>query len=79
MALSQQLVHKQTQKIIITQELRQSIELLPMSNLELAEKIQKEVLENPMLEMAEDARADAPEPVLESTPAPERTPRLSGR
>jgi RNA polymerase sigma-54 factor len=76
MALSQQLVHKQTQKIIITQELRQSIELLPMSNLELAEKIQKEVLENPMLEMAEDARADAPEPVLESTPAPEE-PRVS--
>lgn len=76
MALSQQLVHKQTQKIIITQELRQSIELLPMSNLELAEKIQKEVLENPMLEMAEEPRADAPEPVPENTPAPEN-PRSS--
>jgi len=76
MALSQQLVHKQTQKIIITQELRQSIELLPMSNLELAEKIQKEVLENPMLEMAEDQRSEVPEAIPENTPAPEE-PRVS--
>ncbi|HNE23982.1 MAG TPA: hypothetical protein PLG78_12485, partial [Leptospiraceae bacterium] len=48
MALSQNLVQKQTQKLIITQDLRQSIELLPLSNLELSEKIEKEVLENPM-------------------------------
>jgi RNA polymerase sigma-54 factor len=48
--LSQQLVQKQTQKLLITPELRQSIELLPLSTLELADKIQAELIENPMLE-----------------------------
>ena len=50
MALSQNLVQKQTQRLVITQDLRQSIELLPLSNLELSERIQKELLENPLLE-----------------------------
>lgn len=52
MALSQNLIQKQTQKLIITQDLRQSIELLPLSNIELSERIQKELVENPMLEEA---------------------------
>jgi RNA polymerase sigma-54 factor len=50
MALTQTLVQKQTQKIIMTQDLRQSIELLPLSTLELAEKIESEMIENPLLE-----------------------------
>ncbi|MCB1172625.1 MAG: RNA polymerase factor sigma-54 [Leptospiraceae bacterium] len=50
MALSQQLVQKQTQKLVMTQDLRQSIELLVMSNVELNERLQKELLENPLLE-----------------------------
>jgi RNA polymerase sigma-54 factor len=50
MALSQTLVQKQTQKLIMTQDLRQSIELLPLSTMELAEKIQSELIENPLLE-----------------------------
>ena len=41
--LSQQLVHKQTQKLVMTADLRQSIELLPLSTLELADKIQAEL------------------------------------
>ncbi len=53
MALSQNLVQKQTQRLVITQDLRQSIELLPLSNLELSERIQKEILENPLLEERE--------------------------
>jgi DNA-directed RNA polymerase specialized sigma54-like protein len=48
--LSQSLVQKQTQKLIMTQDLRQSIELLPLSTQELAEKIQNEIIENPLLE-----------------------------
>ncbi len=48
--LSQQLVQKQSQKLVITQDLRQSIELLQLSNLELSGRIQKELLENPLLE-----------------------------
>jgi len=50
MALSQHLVQKQTQKLIITQDLRQSIELLPLSNIELSERIQNELVENPLLD-----------------------------
>ncbi|MCB1315143.1 MAG: RNA polymerase factor sigma-54 [Leptospiraceae bacterium] len=55
MALSQNLYQKQTQRLVITQDLRQSIELLPLSNLELSEKIQKEILENPLLEETESS------------------------
>lgn len=62
MALSQQLVQKQTTKLVITQDLRQSIELLPLSNLELADKIQQELLENPLLEAAENADASDESP-----------------
>ena len=50
MNLSQQLVHKQTQRLVMTHDLRQSIELLPLSNLELSEKIQSELIDNPLLE-----------------------------
>ncbi|MBE7411305.1 MAG: RNA polymerase factor sigma-54 [Leptospiraceae bacterium] len=50
MGLSQRIVQKQTQKLVITQDLRQSIELLQLSTVELLEKIQSELMENPMLE-----------------------------
>ncbi|MCB1176709.1 MAG: RNA polymerase factor sigma-54 [Leptospiraceae bacterium] len=50
MALTQTLNIKQTQKLVMTQDLRQSIELLPLSTLELAEKIESELIENPLLE-----------------------------
>lgn len=48
--LGQYLVQKQTQKLVMTTDLRQSIELLPLSTAELAEKIQSELVENPLLE-----------------------------
>ncbi|PJZ69531.1 RNA polymerase sigma-54 factor [Leptospira perolatii] len=50
MNLNQQLVQKQTQKLVMTQDLRQSIELLPLSTVELADRISAELIENPMLE-----------------------------
>ncbi|MBX7057433.1 MAG: RNA polymerase factor sigma-54 [Leptospirales bacterium] len=68
MALSQHLVQKQTQRLIITQDLRQSIELLPLSNLELQDRIQKELLENPLLEEAPESEAA---PSSETDQAPE--------
>lgn len=43
---------KQTQKLVMTQTLRQSIEMLQMTNLELSELISEEFLENPILEEA---------------------------
>ena len=61
MALSQQLVQKQTQRLVMTQDLRQSIELLPLSNLELSERIQSELLENPLLELKEEEENREPQ------------------
>jgi RNA polymerase sigma-54 factor len=41
---------KQTGRLALTQQLVQSIEMLQLSNLELAEKISSELIENPVLE-----------------------------
>ncbi|TGL59435.1 RNA polymerase factor sigma-54 [Leptospira sarikeiensis] len=62
MNLNHQLVQKQTQKLVMTQDLRQSIELLPLSTLELADRISAELVENPMLEEeASSERSKSPE------------------
>lgn len=45
---------EQTQKLIITPELRQAIAILQLSSLELHEFIEQEMLENPVLELGED-------------------------
>lgn len=71
MALSQHLVQKQTQRLVITQDLRQSIELLPLSNLELSEKIEQELLENPMLESASDSGDPAGDDPIAGEDAPQ--------
>jgi len=47
---------KQTQKLVMTQTLRQSIEMLQMTNLELSELISQEFLENPILEEASSSQ-----------------------
>ena len=53
MALSQKLVQKQTQTINLSNQLRQAIEILEMSFLDLNAHIQTKILENPFLEMGE--------------------------
>ena len=50
MALQQRLHTKLVQKLILTPSLQQAIKLLPMSTLELADMLNQEVVENPMLE-----------------------------
>lgn len=45
---------EQTQKLVMTPELRQAIVILQLSTLELAEYLQQEVLENPVLEIKEE-------------------------
>lgn len=45
---------EQTQKLIMTPELRQAIVILQLSTLELADYIQQELEENPILELRED-------------------------
>lgn len=50
MKLGHDLTLEQTQKLILTPELKQAIELLQFTNLELKEYIENEIQENPMLE-----------------------------
>lgn len=51
MRLEHSLKLEQTQKLIMTQELRQAIQLLQYNSLELNEYIKEQIEENPMLEM----------------------------
>ncbi|MDJ0836089.1 MAG: RNA polymerase factor sigma-54 [Acidobacteriota bacterium] len=55
MALEQRLSLKLSQKLVMTQSLQQAIKLLQMSHLELADTIQAELLENPMLDDARES------------------------
>ncbi|MCP4134650.1 MAG: RNA polymerase factor sigma-54 [bacterium] len=50
MAVSLQLGVKQTQKLVMTQTLRQAIEMLQLSTVEISERIAEEFLQNPVLE-----------------------------
>ena len=56
---------EQTQKLIMTPELRQAITILQLSAMELAEYIEQELLENPVLEKKEEAEKSEHE---ETTP-----------
>ena len=59
---------KLQQKLILTPSLQQAIKLLPMSTLELADMLQQEITENPLLEEElERERSEAQEPT-EATP-----------
>ncbi len=53
MKLRQRLSQRQSQSLVMTQELQQAIRLLQMSNLELQAFIAQEVETNPLLELAE--------------------------
>jgi RNA polymerase sigma-54 factor len=69
MAISQKLHTKLVQKLILTPSLQQAIKLLPMSTLELADLLNQEMVENPLLEEvpteelqpAEQAQQEKPE------------------
>ena len=50
MAIQQKLSTRLVQKLILTPSLQQAIKLLPMTTLELAELLNQEMVENPMLE-----------------------------
>ena len=50
MAITQRLHTKLVQKLILTPSLQQAIKLLPMTTIELADMLNQEVVENPMLE-----------------------------
>lgn len=52
---------EQTQKLIMTPELRQAITILQLSSVDLAEYIEKELLENPFLEKREEVEKEEQE------------------
>lgn len=54
MALSLQQVQRQTQRLIMTPQMQQSIQLLQMNSMDLEMLIRGEMLENPFLELGDD-------------------------
>ncbi|MAN80204.1 MAG: RNA polymerase sigma-54 factor [Rhodospirillaceae bacterium] len=54
MALTPRLDQRQSQSLVMTPQLQQAIKLLQLSNLELAEFVEQELEQNPMLERDED-------------------------
>jgi RNA polymerase sigma-54 factor len=56
MTLKQRLDQRQVQKLILAPALQQAIKLLPLTNLELLEVIDEELTQNPMIEIADEAR-----------------------
>jgi RNA polymerase sigma-54 factor len=64
MALSQRLNLRQTQAPIMTPQLQQAIKLLQLSNLELADFVESELEQNPLLER-EDPSGDHDAPAGE--------------
>jgi RNA polymerase sigma-54 factor len=56
MALSQRLDLRQSQSLVMTPQLQQAIKLLQLSNLELADYVEREIEQNPLLE-----RDDSPD------------------
>lgn len=65
MTLTQKLVQKQQQNLALTSQLRQAIEILELSNLDLQAFVDQQVLENPLLtsDTATD-KGDAASPTL---------------
>jgi RNA polymerase sigma-54 factor len=63
---------RQSQRVVMTPLLQQAIQLLQLSTLELQEVVQKELLENPLLEEVPEtpAEADAATPQDVTTPPP---------
>ncbi|TFH40722.1 MAG: RNA polymerase factor sigma-54 [Chrysiogenales bacterium] len=69
MAISLKTGLKQSQKLALTQSLKQAIELLQLSNIELYERISSELVENPLIEE---------EPVSSSSPLPAESDLMIG-
>ncbi len=69
MGLSQRLVLKQGQSLVMTPQLQQAIKLLQMSSVELQEFVEAEIERNPLLEREEGQTAKSPVAEL-AQPAP---------
>ncbi len=75
MAMETRLSLRQSQRVVMTPLLQQAIQLLQLSTLELQEVVQKELLENPLLEeLPETPEATDGQPANEATPTPTTEP-----
>jgi RNA polymerase sigma-54 factor len=74
-ALETKLLLKTTQKLVMTATLQQAIKLLPLSRLELIQKVHQEILENPFLE--EVATQEMSDTDLANAELPQETPQES--
>lgn len=70
MRLDYQLKLEQSQRLIITPELKLAITLLQYSTMELIDYLQEELLNNPVLEVSDSEEKESEEPLAEG-PAPE--------
>jgi RNA polymerase sigma-54 factor len=68
---SQRLELRQSQALVMTPQLQQAIKMLQLSNLELAEFVETEIEQNPLLEHGETDANDAP--ALDREPEPDET------
>lgn len=74
MALSASLFQRQSQSLVMTPQLMQSIQLLQMPHLELVQFIELEMERNPLLELAsEEDRGEAEAESADEVPAAERS------
>jgi RNA polymerase sigma-54 factor len=71
MGIQQKLHARLVQKLILTPSLQQAIKLLPMTTLELAELLNQEMVENPLLE---EVPAEDQAPEAAAAPEPEKKP-----
>jgi RNA polymerase sigma-54 factor len=72
--LSQRLQLRQSQLLVMTPQLQQAIKLLQLSNLEVGEFVEGEIEKNPLLELGEATRDEAPSGPGEARPEPEAAP-----
>src|ERR1700741_4980434 len=74
MALTQRLVFRQSQSLVMTPQLMQAIKLLQLSNLDLSAFVEEELERNPLLERASDSH----EPPVAGEQDPETAEFLEG-
>jgi RNA polymerase sigma-54 factor len=78
MAITQKLHARLVQKLILTPSLQQAIKLLPMSTLELAEFLNQEMVENPLLEETPTEETAQEATQTAEAPEPEKKPEDKG-
>lgn len=82
MAVTPRIEIKQSQSLLMTPQLRQAINLLQLSNVELNELLARELEHNPFLEREDDRLADAEDgkaPTIDAYPADRRSAGGRGR